>query len=55
MFKSEKCFKGLEIREMPMKTTLKFHIAPVRIAKINKTTGKKWLVRSWEKGALIHC
>lgn len=32
-FKSEKCFKILEIREMPMKTTLRFHIVPVRIAK----------------------
>lgn len=40
MFKSEKCFTMLEIREMPIKTILRFHIAAVRMARINKTTGK---------------
>lgn len=32
----------LAIREMPIKTTLRFHITTIRIAKIKKTDNKCW-------------
>jgi hypothetical protein len=34
----KKCSKSLVIREMPIKTTLRFHLTPIRMAKI-KTSG----------------
>jgi hypothetical protein len=37
----EKCSSPLAIKEMQMKTTLRFHLTPVRIATIKKTTNNK--------------
>jgi hypothetical protein len=39
----KKCSKSLVIREMKIKTTLRFYLTPVRMAKI-KTTGD---IRCW--------
>jgi hypothetical protein len=46
-----KCSPSLPIKEMQIKTTLRFHLTPVRIAIIKNTTNSKWCE---EKGALIH-
>ena len=37
-----------------MKTTMRYHLAPVRVANINKSTNKCWQ-GCGEKGALMHC
>jgi hypothetical protein len=51
----EKCSTPLFIREMQIKTTMRFHLTPVRIAKI-KTSGDS---RCWrgcgERGILLYC
>jgi hypothetical protein len=46
----------LAIKEMQIKTTLKFHLIPVRIAIIkNTTTNNRCWQGCWEKGTLLHC
>jgi hypothetical protein len=37
----KKCSAPLDIKEMQIKTTLRFHLTPVRIATIKNTTNKK--------------
>jgi hypothetical protein len=37
------------IKEMQIRTTLRFHLTPVRIAIIRNTTKKQVLVRMWQK------
>jgi hypothetical protein len=38
----EKCSSSLAIKEMEIKTTLKFFLTPVRLAIIKKTNNKHW-------------
>jgi hypothetical protein len=49
----KQCAIFLAKKEMQDKTTLRFHLTPVRLAIINKTNNKCWQ-ECREKGTLIH-
>jgi hypothetical protein len=51
----KKCLPSLAIKEMQIKTTLRFDLTPLRIASIKNTINNKCWQGCREKRTLIHC
>jgi hypothetical protein len=51
----KKCSASLIIREIEIKTTLRFHLTPARMAKIKNSGDSRCWWGCGERGTLLHC
>ena len=51
----KKCSTSLMISEMQIKTTLRFHFTPVRMAKIKNSDDSRCWGGCGKRGTLLHC
>ena len=51
----KRCSALLIIREMQMKTTMRYHLRPVRVAIIKRSTNNEFWRGYAEKAMLLHC